>query len=181
MYYDRIVAFVVAAILVGGIVWASANKNEPSFGAATQARVVVLAGSKDSTTNVVTKMFAETTTDPIIKTVELGSGIDQLNLNTCVTASSTVAQVNVAYESSDDNVNWFSGVNPFISVSPSSTVNLLVATSSFNFVPGSIEQRCVSIPTIISSSRFFRFKFTRGVANDSNYSFYAELIPKGIH
>ena len=138
---------------------------------------IILVGSKSST-DVITVVNVSTSTPTSTKTVIIGNEIDQVDLQICVTASSTTSIVKWQLEYSDDETNFFG--------EDSNTVSGVVvthgaSTTTHQWTPATTEPICKTAVIANTNSKVHKFTFFRG-ANSSidsnNFDLYAEAIFK---
>lgn len=169
--------FVFTVLAVGlGFAW---SYSRPSLAGVPTPRAasINLAGSS---TTVLQEL--STSTDPVIKTVEIGESVDLARLNMAYNASGTVATIETSFEYSWDGTNFFAEVGGFNNNTTSvDTLMLNNATSSVIFVPGKaseLQQQSFAFDT--KGARYIRFKFSRAgtpTILPSNDMFWASLVP----
>lgn len=150
------------------------SKNEPQLGAGQSLIASVTSIGSKSAAGVITYAGVATTTDPTVKTLQVGAEIDTLETDMCVVASSTTAIVRWQYEFSQDGVNFYG------EDTASSSVGALThgpATTTHSWLPGTTNQVCKKTTITGLSNNFLRITFTRGAAFQ-NYNLFVEQTVK---
>lgn len=165
----------IVAVLVGVIVSNTADKADEALqGISAAQQSYVLAGSKNATSSAISYSNIATTTDPSVFTTRIGYGVDGVDLNLCVVASSTTARVDWTYDYSNDGVNYFNYDNASTS---GDVLTHAVASSTNQWTPTSTSQKCRNVVVRSLNAEYMRVTFTRGAAFQ-NYNLFAELTTK---
>ena len=166
------IAFILALILGAGWAWNWYTNRDFTAGSALSPQYETTKYAV-ATTSV---LYLATSTDETKWIIPISLGVDQLNLNLRVTASSTSGRLDWSYEWSEDRIDWFS---EDISSSTDAYTGQYVehsatTTLKHRWLPASTSEvaKSVVIPNV--NANFLRINFERGVIYE-NFQLWAEV------
>lgn len=121
-------------------------------------------------------LYLATSTDETKWIIPISLGVDQLNLNLRITASSTSGRLDWSYEWSEDRIDWFAEdvTSSTIAINTPYINHIATTTMKHRWLPASATEvaKSVVIPNV--NAQFLRINFERGVIYE-NLQLWAEV------
>jgi hypothetical protein len=124
-----------------------------------------------------TRLYLATSTDDTKWIIPISLGVDQLNLNLRMTASSSSGRLDWSYEWSEDRIDWYSedyASSTLAAVENQYIEHSATTTLKHRWTPGVASEvsKSVVIPNV--NANFLRINFERGVVYE-NLQLWAEV------
>jgi hypothetical protein len=167
----------IIVLVIGGYLLLKKTKpiSTSLGGGADVSSFVVLAGSKNATTFALTPIWFATSTGSnatSTKIIQIGSTIDTVDVNACITASSTSSGLQWLYDFSNDGINWF---NQDITSVAGGTITHGAASTTNEWIPATTLPSCKNFTLTDFNADFLRITFLRKPGSHlPNFSLYAE-------
>ena len=164
------ITFILVLILGAGYAWNWWQNRDGYMGSALSPQYETTKYAV-ATTSV---LYLATSTDDTKWIIPISLGVDQLNLNLRMTASSTSGRLDWAYGWSEDRIDWFSEDVASSTLSAGYAEHSATTTLKHQWLPASTSEvaKSVVIPNV--NAQFLRINFERGVVYE-NLQLWAEV------
>ena len=112
-------------------------------------------------------LYLATSTDEELWIIPISLGVDQLNLDLTITASSTAGQLVWAYEWSENRTDWFAEDIASSTSESVSVDHIATTTVKHKWLPASVSEVAKSVVISNVNANFLRINFERGVTYEN--------------